>query len=104
MSNLIPIGPHVKLRQGLAINRWSAHLVSDKKDEEFCVPLLRIADMMDGTFSTYISKYAPSNVFAKKGDIVLIAGKGHENYQIVKDNIVEFDDKKVAKMIIDEMK
>ena len=28
---------------------------------------------------------------AKKGDIVLIAGKGHENYQIVKDNIVEFD-------------
>lgn len=41
---------------------------------------------------------------AKKGDIVLIAGKGHENYQIVKDNIVEFDDKKVAKMIIDEMK
>lgn len=70
MSNLIPIGPHVKLRQGLAINRGSAHLVSDKKDEEFCVPLLRIADMMDGTFSTYISKYAPSNVFAKKGDIV----------------------------------
>jgi len=29
---------------------------------------------------------------AKKDDIVLIAGKGHENYQIIKDKIFEFDD------------
>ncbi|MCQ2776651.1 MAG: restriction endonuclease subunit S [Bacilli bacterium] len=70
MSNLIPIGPHVKLRQGLAVNKGSAHLVSDEKDEVFCVPLLRIADMMAGTFTTYISKYAPSNVFARRGDII----------------------------------
>ena len=40
---------------------------------------------------------------ARKGDIILIAGKGHENYQIVNDNIFEFDDKQVAKEIIDEM-
>ena len=33
---------------------------------------------------------------AQKGDVVLIAGKGHETYQIVGDEIFEFDDKKVA--------
>ena len=33
---------------------------------------------------------------ARKGDIVLIAGKGHETYQIIGDQILDFDDKKVA--------
>ncbi len=32
----------------------------------------------------------------KKGDIIIIAGKGHENYQLVKDKVLEFDDRKVA--------
>lgn len=34
---------------------------------------------------------------AKPGDIVLIAGKGHENYQIIKDQVIEFDDVEVVK-------
>ncbi len=33
---------------------------------------------------------------AKKGDLVIIAGKGHETYQLVKDKVLDFDDKKVA--------
>jgi UDP-N-acetylmuramoyl-L-alanyl-D-glutamate--2,6-diaminopimelate ligase len=33
---------------------------------------------------------------AKEGDIVLIAGKGHEDYQIVKDKVLHFDDREVA--------
>jgi UDP-N-acetylmuramoyl-L-alanyl-D-glutamate--2,6-diaminopimelate ligase len=33
---------------------------------------------------------------AKKGDLVIIAGKGHETYQLVKDQVLDFDDKKVA--------
>lgn len=40
---------------------------------------------------------------AKEGDIVIIAGKGHENYQIIKDETVEFDDKLVAKEILDNL-
>jgi UDP-N-acetylmuramoyl-L-alanyl-D-glutamate--2,6-diaminopimelate ligase len=32
---------------------------------------------------------------AKKGDLVLVAGKGHETVQVVKDNIFPFDDKAV---------
>ncbi len=33
---------------------------------------------------------------ATAGDIVLILGKGHENYQILKDKTIHFDDKEVA--------
>ena len=34
---------------------------------------------------------------AKTGDVVLIAGKGHENYQIVGDEKFHFDDREVAR-------
>ena len=33
---------------------------------------------------------------AKTGDVVIIAGKGHENYQIIGDEKFDFDDRKVA--------
>lgn len=33
---------------------------------------------------------------ARSGDIVLIAGKGHEPYQILKDQTIHFDDREVA--------
>jgi len=39
---------------------------------------------------------------AKKGDFVVIAGKGHENYQIIGVNKIHFDDKEVASEFIQE--
>ena len=33
---------------------------------------------------------------AEKGDLVIIAGKGHETYQLVKGQVLEFDDRQVA--------
>ena len=39
----------------------------------------------------------------KKNDILLVLGKGHENYQIIKDEIIDFDDKIIAKEIMDNI-
>ena len=36
----------------------------------------------------------------KSGDTILIAGKGHETYQIIKDKIIHFDDREEARNII----
>ena len=35
-------------------------------------------------------------------DIVLIAGKGHEDYQILNDKVINFDDRKIAYKLLKE--
>ena len=37
---------------------------------------------------------------AKPGDLVLLAGKGHENYQILGDRTFEFDDREMARKVL----
>ncbi len=37
---------------------------------------------------------------AQAGDIVLVAGKGHETYQIFKDRTIHFDDREVAREVL----
>jgi len=39
---------------------------------------------------------------AQKGDVVIIAGKGHEDYQILKDKTIHFDDREVARDALKE--
>jgi UDP-N-acetylmuramoyl-L-alanyl-D-glutamate--2,6-diaminopimelate ligase len=40
---------------------------------------------------------------AKKGDVVLIAGKGHEDYQIFKDRKIHFDDRETARAVLNSI-
>jgi UDP-N-acetylmuramoyl-L-alanyl-D-glutamate--2,6-diaminopimelate ligase len=40
---------------------------------------------------------------ARPGDLVIIAGKGHETYQLIKGQRLEFDDRKVAQKVLNEL-
>ena len=40
---------------------------------------------------------------AAPGDIVVLAGKGHETYQVLKDGPIAFDDREVARAALREM-
>jgi UDP-N-acetylmuramoyl-L-alanyl-D-glutamate--2,6-diaminopimelate ligase len=37
---------------------------------------------------------------AQAGDIVLLAGKGHETYQVQREGTIEFDDREKARAIL----
>lgn len=41
---------------------------------------------------------------AKEGDIILLAGKGHETYIILEDKTIHFDEREVVKEILEEQK
>ena len=41
-------------------------------------------------------------MMAEKGDVILIAGKGHEDYQIFADKTIHFDDKEVVEQAFAE--
>jgi UDP-N-acetylmuramoyl-L-alanyl-D-glutamate--2,6-diaminopimelate ligase len=40
---------------------------------------------------------------AKPGDVVILAGKGHETYQIIGPKAIHFDDREVARTVLKEM-
>ena len=46
-------------------------------------------------------KYAIKN--AKTNDIIILAGKGHETYQILKDGTIHFDEREVVKEALNEL-
>ena len=52
-------------------------------------PYEKIADRQEAIFVAI--------AMAQPGDTVVIAGKGHENYQILKDKTIHFDDREMAR-------
>lgn len=71
--------------------------------EDICVGLRKT----DGNYISILNrkeaiKYALTN--AKKGDIIVIAGKGHENYQEIEGEKIFMDDKMIIQSILKELK
>lgn len=76
-------------------------------------PLAIIQEIEKGVFKTGSKKYSivldraeaieKALAFAKKGDYVLVAGKGHENYQVLKDRVIPFNDGEVIRDILKKM-
>ena len=62
-----PIGEVVTLRQGFAINAKSKHYMSK---EETLLPLLRIADMKNGTKEVFVKEEIPQRFIAHPEDII----------------------------------
>lgn len=73
-------------------------------------PLAIISDIEEGIKKTGAQNYLilpdreeaieKALSLAQKGDYVLVAGKGHENHQILKDKIIPFNDSEVIKRIL----
>ena len=39
----------------------------------------------------------------KRDDVIVIAGKGHEDYQILKDKVIDFDERQVIKELLERL-
>lgn len=67
---LVKLEKFVELRQGLAINAQTNYLISNHQTSEFSYPLLKIVDLENKNFSTFVSTDVSDNVIAKQDDII----------------------------------
>ncbi|MFH0763772.1 MAG: UDP-N-acetylmuramoyl-L-alanyl-D-glutamate--2,6-diaminopimelate ligase [Candidatus Omnitrophota bacterium] len=90
---------------GKAACRFSDHVIITSDNPRFEDPLEIISEIERGvkwSFSNYgiipdrRDAIAKALATASKGDIVVIAGKGHENYQIIGDKVMPFNDREAA--------
>jgi len=98
--------PDKRSLMGAAAARHADHVIvtsDNPRSEDPVGIILQIEDGLRGTSTAYDVEVdrraaiaAAFNV-AKTGDAVLIAGKGHEDYQIFSDRTVHFDDREVAR-------
>ncbi|MBE7030593.1 MAG: UDP-N-acetylmuramoyl-L-alanyl-D-glutamate--2,6-diaminopimelate ligase [Ruminococcaceae bacterium] len=73
-------------------------------------PAAIIREVMEGVKQTHATYEVVENRrkaiayamrIAREGDVVLLAGKGHETYQILHDGIIDFDERKIVREILD---
>ena len=93
-------------RMAAVAARWSDHVIVTSDNPRTEDPERIIADVMDGFTKESREKVVaePDRAaaisaaihLAKPGDIVLLAGKGHETYQIIGERKIDFDDAAVA--------
>ena len=67
------------------------------------IPFWRVDAETDKDFTLIVNRKEAIEFainLARPGDMVLIAGKGHEDYQILKSQTIHFEDRKVAEFAL----
>lgn len=92
--------------------RLSDQVILTSDNPRFEEPQAIINDMADGLNKEQMRKtlcivereqaIKTACTLAKEGDVILIAGKGHEDYQDVKGVKHHFDDREIVKSIFEE--
>ncbi len=94
---------------GMMASEFSDYVVltSDNPRSEDPLAIMNDALVGVGRFDTpYIAEPDRASAIriaiqeARPGDVVLIAGKGHETYQVLKDQTIAFDDRVVAREVL----
>ena len=94
---------------GKAACKLSEHVIitsDNPRSEEPADIVDEIVSGVRGNFSNYEVEIDRRKAIEKAldlaevGSIVIIAGKGHENYQIIKDKVLPFDDREVVREIL----
>ena len=101
-------GKRPMMAQEAVSGSWKAILTSDNPRNEEPIDILN--DMLDGldaeqkarslTIVDRREAIKTACAIAQKGDVVLIAGKGHEDYQIIKGVKYHFDDKEEVRRAV----
>jgi UDP-N-acetylmuramoyl-L-alanyl-D-glutamate--2,6-diaminopimelate ligase len=93
---------------GRAVCAWSDHVVVTSDNPRTEDPLAIIDDILPGLAGTVSYEVVPDRYKAIEtacgractGDTVVIAGKGHEDYQIMGKEKIHFDDREVAAKVL----
>ncbi|WP_112180754.1 MULTISPECIES: UDP-N-acetylmuramoyl-L-alanyl-D-glutamate--2,6-diaminopimelate ligase [Paraliobacillus] len=96
------------LMANIAVN-YATHAIFTSDNPRSEDPSVIIEDMIRGidmnNYDVIIDRkeaIEKSIALAKRNDMILIAGKGHETYQIIGPQTLDFDDRKVAKHAIEK--
>lgn len=89
---------------GRVANQWADHCIVTSDNPRSEDPLSIIDEILEGfdkeNFEVVVQRdeaIKKALIIAQKGDIVLLAGKGHETYQIFKDRTIKFDERKIIR-------
>jgi UDP-N-acetylmuramoyl-L-alanyl-D-glutamate--2,6-diaminopimelate ligase len=95
-----------------AATKWSDKVIITSDNPRFEEPQDIIDDMLAGLDATDMKKtisvvnrkeaIRTACMLAKANDVILVAGKGHENYQDVKGTKYHFDDKEILREIFEQ--
>jgi UDP-N-acetylmuramoyl-L-alanyl-D-glutamate--2,6-diaminopimelate ligase len=98
---------------GAVVARLSDYAVVTSDNPRTEDPLRIIEDILPGVQTAGAVEYTvipdrrqaikQAIQLAKPGDMVMIAGKGHETYQLVGDQVLDFDDRQVARELLSEL-